>query len=95
MQLVLRLVDETFGIAARSPHPPRPEAKARAQAMLTQEGSLFTASMMRDIEAGNPVESDHVIGDLLARAEPGTAPVLHTAYVHLKSYEARRAREAG
>jgi len=92
--LILQLIDETFGIAARSAHPPRAEARARAQAMLTQEGSLFSASMMRDIEAGNPVEADHVIGDLIARAVPGSAPVLTTAYIHLKAYEARRAREA-
>ncbi|MBS0562156.1 MAG: 2-dehydropantoate 2-reductase [Proteobacteria bacterium] len=92
--LILQLIEETFGIAARSPHPPRPEAKARAQANLTQAGSLFSASMMRDIEAGNPVEADHVIGDLIARAAPGSVPVLTTAYIHLKSYEARRAREA-
>jgi ketopantoate reductase len=34
---------------------------------ITAAGSLFTASMMRDIEAGLQIEADHVIGDLLRR----------------------------
>ena len=37
--------------------------------MLTTEGSPMTASMFRDIKAGLPVEADHVIGDLVARAD--------------------------
>jgi 2-dehydropantoate 2-reductase len=54
------------------------------------------ASMARDIERGSPTEGDHVLGDLLARAKAGQAPVLlNAAYAHVKSYEARRAREAG
>ena len=49
---------------------------------------------VRDIAQGSDVEADHVIGELLARAEPGKAPLLRVAYVHLKAYQARRAREA-
>jgi len=37
--------------------------------MLTTEGSPLTASMFRDIKAGQPIEADHVIGDLIARAD--------------------------
>ena len=40
----------------------------RTRGMLTTEGSPLTASMFRDIKAGVPVEADHVIGDLVARA---------------------------
>jgi 2-dehydropantoate 2-reductase len=61
--------------------------------MLTTPGSMFTASMMRDIVAGADVEADHVIGDLIARAAPGETPLLHVAYVHLKAYQAKRTRE--
>ena len=52
--------------------------------------------MLKDIERGARVEADHVIGDLLARADPGRpAPtLLRAAYVHLKTYEARRSRSA-
>ena len=41
--------------------------------MLTTEGSPLTASMFRDIKAGAPVEADHVIGDLVARADAAKA----------------------
>jgi 2-dehydropantoate 2-reductase len=48
--------------------------------------------MFRDIEAGARVEADHIIGDLIARAEAAKlpAPKLRTIYTHLKAYEQRR-----
>lgn len=51
--------------------------------------------MLRDVERGGPTEADHVLGDLLRRGEERgiRAPLLGVAYAHLKSYEARRARE--
>jgi 2-dehydropantoate 2-reductase len=60
--------------------------------MLTTEGSPLTASMFRDIKASQPVEADHVIGDLIARADNAKVPVprLRTAYTHLKAYEQTR-----
>ena len=63
--------------------------------MLTQAGSPFTASMLRDIEGGRPIEADHMLGDLLKRGgeRPGGYPMLGIAYAHLKAYEARRSRE--
>ena len=53
----------------------------------------MTASMFRDIKAGFPVEADHVIGDLIARADAAKVPVpkLRIAYTHLKAYEKQRA----
>jgi 2-dehydropantoate 2-reductase len=52
----------------------------------------MTASMFRDIKAGLPVEADHVIGDLVARADAAKipAPKLRIAYTHLKAYEKQR-----
>jgi 2-dehydropantoate 2-reductase len=49
--------------------------------------------MFRDIVAGAPIEADHIIGDLITRADAAKAPVprLRTAYTHLKTYEAQRA----
>jgi 2-dehydropantoate 2-reductase len=48
--------------------------------------------MFRDIKAGARVESDHVIGDMIARAEAAKipAPKLRAAYTHLKAYEKQR-----
>ena len=68
----------------------------RFRTILTTPGSPFTASMLRDVEAGLRIEADHVIGDLLNRGERAgqAAPLLGVAYAHVKTYEARRAREA-
>jgi 2-dehydropantoate 2-reductase len=91
--LILQVFDENCAIAARAGQTLRPGYLTRVRAMMTQAGSTATASMMRDISQGGDVEADHVIGDLLGRAEPGAAPLLRVAYVHLKAYQARRARE--
>jgi len=90
------LLDECAAIAASEGFAPREKSVEGGRTMLTAPNSLFAASMFRDIERNAPIEADHVIGDLLRRGtEKGIAsPVLRVAYAHLKSYEARRAREA-
>jgi 2-dehydropantoate 2-reductase len=87
------LLSEIVSIATANGFPPRPASAQRSRAMLTTAGSLFTASMLRDVEGGRAIEADHVVGDLLKRGANGNYPVLNTAYAHLKAYEARRARE--
>jgi 2-dehydropantoate 2-reductase len=95
--LAAALLDECAAIAARQGFPPSEAAMQRSGAMLTAPGSALTASMLRDIERAAPIEAEHVIGDLLRRGgkETDASSLLRTAYLHLKAYEARRAREAG
>ena len=89
------LLDECAGIAARNGFAPRPAALARARAVFGATGSTLTASMLRDIEAGQRAEGDQILGDLLRRAgDAGHHSLLRIAYAHLKSYEARRERTA-
>ena len=68
----------------------------RTRKMLSTRGSSFTASMMRDLVAGNATEHDHIIGDLVRRAERrGVAvPVLRTARANLQVHEAYRQKDA-
>jgi 2-dehydropantoate 2-reductase len=89
---LLGIVDEVTAIAAAAGHGPRGPFAERAHTMLTTEGSPLTASMFRDIKVGAPVEADHVIGDLIVRADAAKVPVpkLRTAYIHLKAYEKQR-----
>jgi len=89
---VLGMLDECSAIAAAEGFAPRAAFLERTRGMLTAEGSQMTASMFRDIKAGAPVEADHVIGDLVARADAAKVPVpkLRTAYTHLKAYEKAR-----
>jgi 2-dehydropantoate 2-reductase len=49
--------------------------------------------MLPDIEGGMPVESDHILGNLLGRAaKPDDHSLLRIAYVSVKAYQARRMR---
>jgi 2-dehydropantoate 2-reductase len=89
---VLGMLDECSAVATAEDHAPREPFLERTRGMLTAEGSQLTASMFRDIRAGAPVEADHVIGDLIARADAAKVPVprLRIAYTHLKTYEKQR-----
>ncbi|MGY4401127.1 2-dehydropantoate 2-reductase [Bradyrhizobium sp. USDA 3315] len=90
---LLGILDECSAIAADAGHGPGGPFFQRTRGLLTTEGSPMTASMFRDIKAGLPVEADHVIGDLIVRADAAKIPVpkLRTAYTHLKAYEKQRA----
>jgi 2-dehydropantoate 2-reductase len=89
---LLGVFDECRAIATAEGYPPRAPFVERTMAMLTAEGSPLNASMFRDIKQGQPVEADHVIGDLIARADRAKVPVprLRVAYTHLKAYEKQR-----
>jgi 2-dehydropantoate 2-reductase len=95
LRFIESMYAECSAIAAGHGFSPREKAIGQAKGMLTKPGSIFTASMMRDIENHSRIEADHIVGDLLARGRNGDSPVLmQLAYTHLKAYEARRAREA-
>ena len=91
---VLRLLEECRAVAAHAGHAPGESTLQRARGMLTGSGSTLTASMLRDLQQGYPIEADHVIGDMLARAERQHAAdsLLSVVYAHLKVYEAGRLR---
>lgn len=91
-RLMLELLAECAAIARAAGEPPRPEMIERTRAMLTEPGSRFAASMLRDIERGGPTEGEHILGDLRRRGEAlgVEAPLLRVAHCHLQAYEARR-----
>jgi 2-dehydropantoate 2-reductase len=86
---LLGIVDECSAVAKAAGHEPSEAAFQRTKTTLTTEGSPLTASMFRDIRVGARVEADHVVGDMIARADAAKIPVprLRTAYTHLKAYE--------
>jgi 2-dehydropantoate 2-reductase len=89
---ILGMIDECSAAATAEGYAPRAAFLERSRGMLTAEGSQLTASMSRDIKSGGQVEADHVIGDLIARADAAKVPVpkLRIAYTHLKAYERQR-----
>jgi len=92
-EFLLGMLDECWAVATAEGFAPAGPFFRRTRGILTTEGSPMTASMFRDVRAGLPVEADHVIGDLVARADAAKIPVpkLRTAYTHLKAYEKQRA----
>ncbi len=89
---MLGVLDECSAVATAEGFAPGGPFFQRTRGILTAEGSPMTASMFRDVKAGLPVEADHVIGDLVARADAAKIPVpkLRVAYTHLKAYEKQR-----
>ncbi|RCS31122.1 2-dehydropantoate 2-reductase [Rhodanobacter denitrificans] len=89
----LDLLEDCRAVAERSGHAPSEQTLQRARSVLTEAGSTLTASMLRDLRHGYPIEADHVIGDMLARAgQPlDGRSLLAVVYAHLKVYEAGRA----
>jgi 2-dehydropantoate 2-reductase len=88
-----RLIAANIEIATREGRTPRPAAIEAARKRLTDPEGTWSASMLRDMEAGNPVEADHIVGFMLekARRHGIDDTVLALAYTHLKTYEKRRA----
>lgn len=88
-----RVLERNVAIAAAHGHPVRPKALERELRPMFRSASPAAASMLRDLEAGGRIESDHILGFLLEAARrAGVDATLHeTAYLHAKAYEARRA----
>jgi 2-dehydropantoate 2-reductase len=94
-ELAASLLNECAGIAAQSGFPMPQPFLDRSRAIVTTHGSPLMASMLRDIERGARTEANHILGDLLRRANPADgASLLRAAYVHVKAYEARRLRNS-
>jgi 2-dehydropantoate 2-reductase len=86
--------DEIASIAKAAGREPRKALIERTEAMLFDRNSALTASMLRDIQGHARIEADHIIGDLIVRAEAARpaldVPLLRVIYTHLKTYEAQR-----
>lgn len=89
--IMTALYDESCAVAKAAGHPPGAAAKAETLALLTDATSASTSSMLRDIEAGHHTEGDHILGDMLRRAQAAgiATPLLRVATCHLQAYEAR------
>jgi 2-dehydropantoate 2-reductase len=87
---------ECLAVAAAEGEPVPDAGIAQARTTLTQPGSPLTASMLRDLEAGQPVEGEHIVGDLVHRAHAAglEVPLLATAWCQLQAYASRRAEPA-
>lgn len=90
--LMSGLLDECARVAEAEGRRPAEDRLAATRRALTDRTSGFTASMLRDMAAGGPTEADHVVGDLIRRADAHglPTPLLDVAWVNLQVYEAGR-----
>lgn len=90
--LMNRTLDDCAAVGKANGYAPREKYLASVRGVLTQLGSPLEASMRRDMESGGATEADHVVGDMLQRANVAgiDAAVLRAAYCHLQAHENRR-----
>ena len=92
--VILGLLSECLDVARAEGYAPAPEQMEFYRGQLTRKGNPFKSSMLHDIEAGNPIEADHIVGDMIRRARGhGIAtPLLEVALTRLQVYETGRSR---
>jgi 2-dehydropantoate 2-reductase len=95
LEVLGRGLAANIAIATHEGHAPGEAAIRFARAGIMDPTSQWSASMLRDMEAGHQVESDHIIGWMLDRARRHGVDdlLLSLAFTHLKAYEARRAAD--
>jgi 2-dehydropantoate 2-reductase len=88
---MIEALAECRAVAEAAGYPPRREAQERVAAMVTEPGSVNSASMRQDLEAGRRTEADAILGDMLRRAKAFeiATPLMRAAYTHLQVHENR------
>lgn len=89
-----RALATSVAVAHAEGHPFTEPAAAMARGILFNPDSPADASLMRDVEAGNQVEAEPILGWMLERARVHGIDdtILSLAYTQLKAYEQRRSR---
>jgi len=87
--------DECARVCAAEGYPVPNWGREFILGMWSQPGSAYRPSTLYDIENGRPTEGDHIIGDMVRRADRlgAEVPILRAAMCNLQVYEARRATE--
>ena len=88
--IALQLLDECLAVSRAEGFAPDDASMASYRRVLTERGSTFTSSMLRDILSGQRTEADHILGDMLRRARRHSidTPILTIALAHLQCFEA-------
>lgn len=88
-----RMLERNVAIAVAHGHPVRRKALERELVPMFRSAGPAAASMLRDLEAGGRIKSDHILGFLLdaARHAGVDDALLGAAYLRAGAYEARRA----
>lgn len=90
--LAREMYGECCAVAQAEGHPISTEEQGKALAMLTQQGSSFTASMLRDLQNGQRTEHEHILGNMVSRGLQAGLPMslVRLARTHLAVQAAKR-----
>ncbi|MFI6326695.1 ketopantoate reductase family protein [Micromonospora chersina] len=90
-----RIAAEAAAVAAAAGYPVPKQTLDTVRAFLTRPGSADTASLYRDLVAGQPTEAEQIFGDLTARAGAlgVPTPLLDATTVALRVHEQHLARQ--
>jgi 2-dehydropantoate 2-reductase len=79
------MYQECCAVAHASGHAIAPATAEAARGMLTQQGSAFTASMLRDLQAGQRTEHEHILGAMARRGIAAGLPMdlVRLAHTHM------------
>ncbi|MBX9940847.1 MAG: 2-dehydropantoate 2-reductase [Candidatus Obscuribacterales bacterium] len=87
-----QLADECLAVLKAHGFEPEQSFVDSTHSRLVDTSSSLTASMLRDMERGNRVEAQQILGDFIERAQSKDVPVpmLQAAYCHVCAYQRRR-----
>lgn len=88
-ELIGGILAEVNAIATAAGQPPSDGHLDNVRKIILVPGASAKASLLRDIERGGRIEGEHVIGDLVRRAQGFglDTPLLRLANLHLQVYE--------
>ncbi|MDB5797395.1 MAG: ketopantoate reductase [Paucimonas sp.] len=84
--LVQEMYGECLAVASAYGWPVPAAAIERSLSVFLQKGSEFTASMYRDLVSGQRTEHEHVLGEMVRRAQAKglPAPLMRAAWCHMQ-----------
>ena len=91
-EATIAMYEECCQVANNAGHPVGDGARSAALAMLTEQGSNFSASMLRDLLDGLRTEHDHILGAMVRRGQKVgcQTPLIRLAFSHLEVQATRR-----
>ncbi|WP_237213558.1 2-dehydropantoate 2-reductase [Falsiroseomonas oryziterrae] len=92
-EFLLTLLQRNADIAAAHGHVMTPAFMETYRKLFSDAASTYTASMLRDLEAGGRTEAEHILAWLLEAARRAGVPgEIHAlAVLHARAYDQRRA----
>lgn len=85
---ILQAIAETENVAAAAGYPVSDPGHQQSLHILAAPGSTFTSSLYRDLQSGQAVEAEHLLGSLAARARTLNVdtPILDLAVTQVRAH---------